>query len=303
MAKKAKQNISTKRILSKGVTVFFWVLMLLIALSLYIPIIWLMMNSFKGDLEFHNTPAYAFTKAANWSNYTYILNEFKYVVTTSEGRITYGLWNMALNSVLYALLISLYGPFMNLICAYVISKYKFKSRNFIYNMGIVLMIVPIIGAGGSALIFKKTLGIYDNMILQILTSPSMAFSGLNFLIFYAAFKSVPWAYAEAAFVDGAGHFRIFFQIMLPMVIPTYAVLFLLGFVGAWNDFETFLFFLPSYANLALGMYNLQQFASLEGATTPQVLAGFVIIAIPTVALYLLSQRLIASKFTVGGLKG
>jgi len=78
---------------------------------------------------------------------------------------------------------------------------------------------------------------------------------------------------------------------------------LLAFIGSWNDFSTFLYWIPSRANIALGMYEIQQASALQGATMPQILAGFTIVAIPTAAMFLVAQPLMSKNFNVGGLKG
>ncbi|HAS56207.1 MAG TPA: hypothetical protein DCR94_02960, partial [Firmicutes bacterium] len=85
-------------------------------------------------------------------------------------------------------------------------------------------------------------------------------------------------------------------------------IFLLSFLGAWNDYASFKIWLPSYSNLAYGLYEFQDnVLNLAGGgnagTVPMVMAGFTIVVIPTILVYFLSQKLIMSKFTVGGLKG
>ena len=117
------------------------------------------------------------------------------------------------------------------------------------------------------------------------------------------FKGVSWEYAEAAFIDGAGHMRVFVTILLPFVLPFCFVNFLLSFLGFWNDYSQFLTMLPGYANLAFGMYLFQNDAAAYGATPPQIMAGFLYICIPTVTLYLCFQKLIITKMNMSGLKG
>lgn len=187
--------------------------------------------------------------------------------------------------------------------AYVLAKYKFRGGEFIYMLGIIVWITPIIGSTPSAMLVKKALGIYDNLILLVLTNVSTAFAGFNFLLLYGSFKRLPWSYAEAAFMDGAGHFTVLLKVFLPMMLPTCMVLFVLGFLGAWNDYGTFLVWLPSSPNLAYGVYKFQLDMKSFGGNICQVMAGFAMIAVPTAVLYLCSQKLIVDKFQVGGLKG
>lgn len=187
--------------------------------------------------------------------------------------------------------------------AYVIAKYKFPGRNLIYNLGIIIMIVPIVGNLPSAMVVRtKIIPTYDNMLLTILTGPCTCFSGLYFMLLYGAFKEMPWDYAEQVFVDGGNHFTAFIRMYFPMILPTSMVMFILIFLGAWNDYSTFMLWLPSSPNLAYGLYMLKANSKVS-LSTPALMAGFTLIVIPTVAIYIASQKLILSKFTVGGLKG
>lgn len=165
------------------------------------------------------------------------------------------------------------------------------------------MVTPIIGNTASMVQVREFFGIRDNMFLLIITSNSCAFAGLNFLLIYAACKRIPWDYAESAFVDGAGHIHVFYRIMLPMVIPSCAVVFVLQFLSVWNDYETFLVWLRFYPSLSLGLVSFRYQAEIKGIGTPIVMAAFVVAMIPTIILYLSSQKLILDKFQVGGLKG
>ena len=126
--------------------------------------------------------------------------------------------------------------------------------------------------------------------------------GFAFILFYGAFKSISNSYAEAAKIDGAGHWAILMIIMLPMMLPTYVAQALLAFIGNWNDYMVMVTWLPSYANLAFGMYMFQAEAARNGVGMPHVLAGFVIVSIPTSIMWIASQKLITSKMMVGGLK-
>ena len=235
----------------------------------------------------------------------------KIIYTQNGTKIVSGnIWTMALTSLVYAGGISFVSVALTTMVAYVLAKYKFPGSKFLFSLGIVLMIIPIVGSTPSAMVVRSKwlIPTYDNLFLTIVTSNCVAFSGLNFLLVYGAFKSLPWDYAEAVFVDGGGHYSVFFKMYLPMVLPTSGVIFLLNFLGAWNDYASFKIWLPSYSNLAYGLYEFQNdvlnLASGGSAgTTPMVMAGFTVVVIPTIIVYLLSQKLIMSKFTVGGLKG
>lgn len=308
---KSRTKKSKMEIIDAALKIAIGVILLVYSFSLLVPIFWMLINSVKGLVDYTNHGSFSLPTKIDWSNFKRI-PEILVVrgVRTPDGvgTMEWTLSWMFIYSFLWAFTSSIFYIMIQTMCAYVIAKYKFPGRDFIYSLGIIVMIVPIVGTAGSAMLLRKQFGIYNNITLMILTSPYTAFSGLNFLIQYAAYKGIPWEYAEAVFIDGGGHLRVFTTIMLPMVLPTIWVLTLLGFIGAWNDYSVFLMWLPSYKNLAIGIYNVQYnlSADLDGkgsGSIPQLLACFTVVSLPVVILYISFQKIITANFIVGGLKG
>lgn len=288
--------------------------MIIYCISLLFFPLWMVKVSFQAETDYLYN-AIGFIKEWDFSNYLKVFSQLSYTnktIYTHSGVkfISSNVWKMALTSIVYSTGISFVSVAITTCVAYVLAKYKFPGSKLLFNLGVVLMIIPIVGNAPSAMVIRSKwlIPTYDNLLLTILTSNTTAFSGLNFLLLYGAFKSIPWDYAEAVFVDGGGHYSAFFKMYLPMILPTSAVIFLLSFLGAWNDYTSFKIWLPSYSNLAYGLYEFQDSVlNLTGGgnagTVPMVMAGFTIVVIPTILVYFLSQKLIMSKFTVGGLKG
>jgi raffinose/stachyose/melibiose transport system permease protein len=101
--------------------------------------------------------------------------------------------------------------------------------------------------------------------------------GFSFLILYSAFKSVPWSYAESAFIDGRATFRLF-QNYASFCKPILASLFVVNFIGAWNDYMTAYLYMPSWAPLSLAVYLLKD--ETTRISYPVYLAVVVISIIP-----------------------
>ena len=298
-------QIISERIYKATTVVFKYVIITILAaycVSLLIPLIWMLYTSFKDGISYY-TDTYGLPEVWNFKNYVNVWELLSVKVLTTRGVVVFDIYSMIGTSFFWSTSVSFLNVFVTTMVAYVISKYKFRFGSFLYALGIFVMITPIVGSLPTAMLMRKALGIYNNMLFTIFISPSRSFSGLHFLLLYAAFKRLSWSYAEAAFIDGANHYSVFFKIMLPMMLPTCTVLFVLNFLAVWNDYMSFLIWLPSYANLAYGIYIFQIDAASYGATMPDILAGFVVVMIPTIALYAVSQKLIMSKFTVGGLKG
>ena len=296
-----KQRQSAGQKIFKAV---LWSLMIIYCISMLFPLIWMIYTTFKSEFEF-TINAFDFPKEiaeTGLSNFKKMLDIFVMPVIKNGYPAEYRFPQMFGFSVIWAFSTSLINVYFTTIVAYVMAKYRFRGREFLYALGIFVMITPIVGNFPSAMTVKKFLGVYDNMFLTVITTPSTVFSGVHFMLMFAAFKHISWTYAEAAFIDGASDHRVMYAIMIPLVLPTCAVLFVLQFLGAWNDYGTFIIWLPSYPTLAYGMLTFQANADKYGATVPEIMAGFTLVAIPNIILYLAAQKLILAKFTVGGLK-
>ena len=159
------------------------------------------------------------------------------------------------------------------------------------------MIIPIYGSGVATYKLMHQL----NMV----NSPLFCLQGLNnmcHLMIYAFFSSISWTYAEAAMLDGAGHFKIFTKIMLPMVWPALCVILINSIMGGWNDYMTSMVYMTEYPSLAFGLY-VYESLSKYNANKPVYFAGVVIAMIPPMILYYAMQNTIMEKVHFGGLKG
>jgi N-acetylglucosamine transport system permease protein len=303
MSKKNNNSTSTLDKVGKGFEIFLLVALIIYCISLLIPLIWMLLASFKS-FDDYILNSFGLPKEWKFSNYAEVFEVFKVPYKGKNGgRVTYGIWPMAFYSIIWTFGSAFIHVALGAMCAYALASFDFKGRNFIYNLGIIVMIVPIVGSTPSALILREQLGIRNNMLALMLTSQSCAFSGLHFLLQYAAFKGVPATYREAVYIDGGNNYTAFFKVVLPMVLPSMVAVFVLTFLASWTDYNTFLIWLPSYPSLSVGMYLFEQSATKKGISMPVVLSTFVVVIIPTTILYLSTQNILMSKFTVGGLKG
>ena len=132
---------------------------------------------------------------------------------------------------------------------------------------------------------------------------NIAFSNMYFLIFYAAFKSMDFGYAEAAFIDGAGWFTVFFQIYLPLVSTTIGSVALLQFISYWNAYETPMIFIPDIPTLAIGLYMFKWTAPPGFKGMPYQITACFLLMLPVVILFIIFRDKLMGNLTMGGLKG
>ena len=131
-----------------------------------------------------------------------------------------------------------------------------------------------------------------------------AFLNTYFLIFYAQFKMIPMDYTEAAKIDGATPLAVMLQIIAPLAAGTTSAVFVLNFIGLWNDFQIPMVYLPSHPVAAYGMYQFQTAAwPYEINNTPTRLAGICLMTFPIVVFYAIFNKKLNVNLSVGGIKG
>ena len=298
---KSLNKLSKVDVLEKATKIFIMSILFLYCFSLILPVFWMLYTSVKSPEAYYLSPL-SFPEDFHFENFKRAWGFFGFKVRVEGGYIQFTIWDMLRNSVIWAVFPTILTILHTAMVAYIVAKFPCKFTRFLYGAGLIIMIIPLYGAFPAAMVIQKNLGLYDNMWLKIAVT-SGNFYGINFLILYGAYKSLSNFYGEAARIDGASEYTIFFKIYFPMIFSTCLVFFIQGFINAWNSYSEFLMWLPSYPNLALGLYKFQNEAAALEASQPDVLAGMVIVLIPTVTLYMCTQNFLLTKLTVGGLKG
>ncbi len=266
----------------------------LYALFMLFSFFFLVTTSLKTSLFYEKNLGQGFMlpDKLDFSNYLFAFKEFSFNETGFFGMIGNSLWYTV---------ISIAAPlFMNTCVGYAVSKYKFKARGIYYGVIVFCMTIPIIGTTGATMQLYSDLGLYDKgPLLHFITH--LGAGGMSFLVMYAYFKNISWEYAEAALMDGAGHFTVFFKIMIPMAVPAMGALALLSGIGAWNSYMDVLMFNPSWPTLASGLYGISRTLPRYG-NTPAYYAALVIAFIPILVIFCIFSDKIMKNFSVGGLK-
>lgn len=272
-----------------------FIIFLLYSISLILPLLWMLMNSFKSHTEFvmdqANGTTLNFPDIWHFSNY---IDAFKQI---NYRGITFPI--MFLNSCYYVFVGCGVSVFFQAATGYVISKYKFKAGGVIYAISIFCMTLPITGNMAAEIQVRAQLGLLDNLLAVIFTN--MSSFGFNFLMMYAFYKGVSWTYAEAVLIDGGGHFTVFFRIMLPMAMPIMTTLFILSAIGTWNDYMGPMLYYPSFPGVATGL-QLVSYEMLRKTKTIYY-AALVLTTLPVLILFVFFSDKIMKNYTIGGLKG
>lgn len=266
----------------------------LYAVSLTVPFLWMLFNSFKGRGEFIGGNIFGFPQAWTLYNYSYVLG---YSIRGTA------VWRMFLNSVLLTLAGTAVNVFFSTIAAYCVAKYRFPGRNVIYAVAVVTMIVPIVGTLPAQVRMLETFGMQDSFA-GVLFLYSGAF-GFNFILLHSAFVNISWNYAEAAQIDGANQAQIMFRVMLPIGMGSVVAVAILQAIAIWNDYSTPYLFMYSTPTLSVGLQELQSaFTSgSEGGNFPGIFTTVVITVLPVLVLFACFQKKIMENTVAGGLKG
>src|SRR5699024_2958230 len=175
-------------------------------------------------------------------------------------------------------------------CAYVLGRFEFFGRRFIYYLMLAGLTFPIFLAIVPLFFVLQNFGLLNTLPGLIITYVAFA---LPFTVFflYAFFRSLPEELSEAAQVDGAGHWRTFFQVMLPMAVPGMASVGIFNFLGLWNQY-----LLPVALNTNRDNWVLSQgiasFVGQAGYRTDYgaMFAAVVITVLPVLIVYVFFQR-------------
>ncbi|MBR1968346.1 MAG: carbohydrate ABC transporter permease [Clostridia bacterium] len=274
----------------KTAFIIVFIVFLIYSISLIYPFIWMFLNSFKMDVDFR---ADSFGLPSRWI----FANYFDAITHVHKGA---NLLVMFFHSVMNVVIICIPGQFFAACTSYILSKYRFKLNKLIFNVALVIMVIPGIGSTAATFQLWHDLGIYDTYFSLFLMGGGGFGSG--FLLLYSTFSTLSWTYAEAAFIDGASNFRTFMQIMLPQVFPVMFSLFIISAIGTWNDYYTPYMYLPTKPTIAVGLFEIEANA-LAQQIYPMFFALMLVATAPVLLLFVMMQNTIMENVTAGGIKG
>lgn len=283
-----------------GVLMVFLVVYTLMMLSL---LAWALITSLKNLMDFRTNPL-GLPKGKfglAFENYSIVFREFKMIVMAGGHQDYIDFWEMLSNTLLYAGVGAFISALVPCLVAYVCAKFRYRFNSVIHTIVIVAMVLPIVGAAPSSIKILQDMGIYNTIYGTWIQK--FHFLGMYFLVYYAAFKGFSDTYLEAAYIDGAGEWRVLFSVVLPLVRNTFLTIMLIRFIDYWNDFQTPLIYIPSHPTLAVGLYNLGN--STVGALNwvPRKMAACIILLVPIMSLFLALKDKLMGNLTMGGIKG
>jgi arabinogalactan oligomer/maltooligosaccharide transport system permease protein len=269
-----------------GLFISYIVLIVLSISSIY-PAMWIVLSSLKeGNSLYSET---LIPKRFTFKHYLALFTD-----------TDYPLWFM--NTLKVAVLSTLIGTFLVLLTSYALSRFRFKGRKQGLTTLLVLQMFPGFMAMIAVYILLLQLNMLNNHWALIMVYSAGAILG-NVWVAKGFFDSIPRSLEEAARIDGAGHWKIFFSIMIPLSRPMLTYVMLMIFTGAWVDFifAELVLRTEEQRTLAVGLWRM---VSQRNSTEfTMFAAGAVLVAVPITTLFIWLQRYLIEGLTAGASKG
>lgn len=259
-----------------------------LALLFLTPLLWMVTTSLKSTAEVSQADLTFLPENLSTEGYSKILGAPQTPV---------GTW--FLNSMIAATAQALLVLVVATMAAYALARLSFPGKRILTALVLATLFVPPISLLIPNYVIVANLGWLDSLTAVIVPGAAGAF-GVFFLRQF--FLSLPIELEEAAMLDGAGRFKTFLTVVVPLSRPALATLALLTFLTNWNDFlwPLYVLFSPERLTIQPGLSTLQSAYTTDYAT---ILAGGAIASIPVLILFLISQRFVIEGIARGGLKG
>lgn len=270
----------------------FFVYLLLISITVVwlFPFFGLVLESFR--VEIPQQVSYLWPKQFGFDNYIKLFTQTDFL-------------QWFINTGLMGLATAFFQLFFVLSVSYALSRMRFKGRQGLMNIMLILGMFP--GFLTMILIYKvfADAGLTMEMAPVGLVIVYCASSGMGYYVSKGFFDTVPKSLDEAARVDGATRFQVFYKVIMPMAKPIVIYTILMGFMAPWGDFMTASYIIHEDSagmNVAVGMYEWLSKTNLNTHYT-MFCAGGVVVAIPVTALFLALQKYYVEGVTGGAVKG
>ncbi|MGM9974328.1 MAG: carbohydrate ABC transporter permease [Clostridiaceae bacterium] len=274
----------TKKIL---VNIFIYgVLIFTVAVSI-LPIIWIIISSFKTNAQILSSP-FSLPENITFGAFTYLFEEYNFL------RYTLNSFLASVSSTVVSLVIYSMG-------AYVIAKYNFPGKNLFYALFTITLLVPAQSKAQPIFSLITRLDLYDNIwgLSLVYVSAGMA---LSMFILKNTFMSIPKSLDEAAAIEGAGFFRTFFNINIPLAKSGLSTAGILMFLNNWNEYFYAALLTSSDRNRTLPIA-LQFFNEAFSYDYTKLFAALTVVVIPGIIIYTLAQEQVQQSVAASGIKG
>lgn len=263
------------------------IVLILGVVTMLFPFIWMISTSFKDGTAVFEYPPRLIPEVFIWQNYVDVF---------TKQNMAAGLFNSAKIAVIN----TVGSLFFASLAAYAFAKLKFRGSRWLFMVLIATMMIPGQVTLIPMFIIFKNLGWIDTHLPLMV--PSILCNAYGVFMLRQFFTSIPDAFADSAHIDGCSRFRIYWNIILPLSIPSLVTLALFNFMGNWNNFLTPLIYLNTQSKFTIPLI-VMSFKNMYYANWSLLMAASCVALVPVIILYLFTQRYFISGIMIGGVKG
>ena len=271
----------------KAARVFSYLFVALCVLVALFPIVWVVLSSFKTNREILSN-GLQLPSTFSFSGYKQAL-EMAPILKFFVNSLIVSFASTALNVFILAM------------AGYVFAKKKFRFKNLIFGILSLSMVIPSTALMSPVYTVITKLHLYDTKMALILVYTALNMP-ISLMILRSAFAAIPTELEEAAYIDGAGFFRTFWQVMMPCAKGGLASAAVLAFLGSWNEF-TFALLLTSSTSTRTLPLSLSYFTSQFSFNYTAMFAAITIAVLPSIIVFSIFQEQVCSSLTAGSVKG
>ncbi|UOQ49864.1 carbohydrate ABC transporter permease [Gracilibacillus caseinilyticus] len=264
------------------------IIMAIIGLAFLMPFFWMISASLKVEEDVLTFPI-------QWIPDTWHAIENYKEVWTGSMPFLLLYWN----SIKVTVLTTLTSVTISCLAAYGFAKINFKGSNVLFLVVLATYMIPPQTLLVTQFLLYRWIGLYDTHTGLILLNSFSVFGTFMLRQFYLGISN---EIIESARMDGAGHFRIFTAIALPLVRPAIATYAILRFIWTWNDFQYPLIFLRTEALYTIQL-GVQSFSDQHGSVYSLMMAASVSAILPLLIIFIIGQKNVIEGIQLGGVKG
>lgn len=281
-------NIKTKK---RVTNIVLYIIKILVAIIMFLPIIWIITGGFKTLTEF--------TTSSNIVPQEVTLENFQYIFNNSN------IFLYVRNTVLLMIGTTAGTLLSSSLVAYPLARMEFKGKNLIFTVIIMTMMIPNIALIIPQYIMFGKIGWLDSLLPMIV--PAFFAYPYNVFLFRQYFRSIPKELDESATIDGCNKAQIFFKVLAPLSKPTYATIGVLSCVFWWNELTQPVFYINSdqWRTLTIALMTSYMYTSGNAFVVnwPSIMAVSTLMIIPPMLLYIFGNRFLVGGIKTTGLKG
>lgn len=259
--------------------IIYYVCATILALMFIFPLVWMVASSMKPEKEVFEQLG---TLQSFFPSFD-VKNWFQPYIEISQ---RFNLFRYVANSVFYATCVTAGSIIINAMAGYAFAKFEFKGKRFLFALMLALLVIPAETIMITKFSVAQKLGILNTRLAVILPALS---TPLFIYMFRQFFRAVSEEIIEAAKLEGAGPFRIFWSIMLPLSKPAIATVGTLSFIASWNDYIWPLMVLTNTEDFPLQVA-ITNINNTQPTYTNQIMAMLTISTIPLIIIYVFFQK-------------